>query len=190
MKCFLSFWVIGICLVLSAREIVVEPQGISPFLDTEVSTNFALNATRNDVRGFNVRIDLAGTVSNGVQIAFGRDTDADGDLALEETRLVLGWRCGRYFVEDVVGETRVFETSSETGRFLQMRVSTDQSYVPKTATFTNEVGVCFSDLAAACPPWLFCADWNLLKVTRRGIHSADEICRIDSIHRSFHIFVR
>ncbi len=108
MKCFLSFWVMGVGLILSAREIVVGPQGISPFLDTEVSTNIALNATRNDVREFNVCIDLAGTVSNGVQIAFGRDADEDGDLAPEETRLVLGWRRGRYFVEDVVGETRYF----------------------------------------------------------------------------------
>ncbi len=190
MKWFLALWVMGICLMLSAREIVVGPQGISPFLDTETSTNIALNVMRNDVREFNVRIDLAGTVSNGVQIAFGRDTDADGDLAPEETRLVLGWRCGRYFVEDVVGETRFFDASSETGRFLQMRVLTDQSYVPKTATFTNEVGACFADLAATCPPWLFCVGWNLLKVTRRGIHSADEICRIDSVYRSFRIFIR
>ncbi len=190
MKWFLSFWVMGVGLILSAREIVVGPQGISPFLDTEVSTNIAFNATRNDVREFNVRIDLAGTVSNGVQIAFGRDVDEDGDLAPEEMRLVLGWRCGRYFVEDVVGETRSFDASAETGRFLQMRVSTDQSYVPKTATFTNEVGACFADLTAACPPWLFCADWNLLKVTRRGTHSADEICRIDSVYRFFRFFIR
>ena len=40
------------------------------------------------------------TPSNNVQIAFGKDTDADGDLAPEETQVTLGFDCGEWFVRD------------------------------------------------------------------------------------------
>ena len=39
------------------------------------------NRRRNDVKAFGVSMELAGSVSNSVQIAFGRDADGDGNLA-------------------------------------------------------------------------------------------------------------
>ena len=93
------------------------------YADTEVVTNVAFNVWRSDTKTFEVRIEFSGTVSNNVQIAFGRDRDSDGDLAPEESDLVLGWRRGRYFVEDVAESRRVFAESAETadGRFLTTR---------------------------------------------------------------------
>lgn len=90
-----------ICSTLCAKEIVVGPQEVSPWPDTEVSTNVAFNARRNDVRTFDVCIKLEATASNCVQVAFGRDADDDGDLSPKEAGLILGWRAGRCFVEDV-----------------------------------------------------------------------------------------
>ena len=86
--------------------ITVGTQPASPFADTEVCTNIAFNATRSDMREFDVRMELSGSVSNCVQVAFGRDEDGDGDLAPEETGLMFGWRGGRYVIEDVCGEAR------------------------------------------------------------------------------------
>ena len=71
-------------------EVLTLPPSL--FADTEVSTNIVVNRRRNDVKAFGVSIELAGSGSNSVQIAFGRDTDGDGNLAPGETALVLGWR--------------------------------------------------------------------------------------------------
>ncbi|MGN0851970.1 MAG: hypothetical protein ACI4Q3_01180 [Kiritimatiellia bacterium] len=189
------FFALALCLcpVLSAKEIAVGPQGVSPFLDTEVSTNVSFNVSRNDEKAFDVRIELASSVSNCVQIAFGRDADGDGDLAPEETGLVLGWRAGRYFVEDVAGEARHFEpedVSDGGSRFLHLNVATDAAFVPKRASFGSGAGACFAEIAAASPPWLFSAEWNLLKVTRRGAAPAGELCRIRNDCRFFRVVFR
>ena len=184
---------LGLCSVLSAKEIAVGPQGASPYLDSEVSTNVSFNVHRSDVRTFDVRIEVASSVSNCVQVAFGRDADGDGDLSSEESGLVLGWRTGRYFVEDVAGEVRTFEpgaVADGSARFLHMNVATDAAFVPKRAIFANDAGACFADIAAACPSWLFSREWNLLKVTRRGPAASGELCRIRNDYRSFRISFR
>ena len=61
---------------------------------------------RDDVRGFVAAMDFAGTASNCVQMAFGRDAEGDGELELAETDLLVGWRAGRYFIEDSAAGTR------------------------------------------------------------------------------------
>ena len=60
-------------------EVLTLPPSL--FADTEVSTNVVVNRKRNDVKAFDVSMELAGSVSNSVQIAFGRDADGDGNLA-------------------------------------------------------------------------------------------------------------
>jgi len=79
---FLILFFIAVCLcpVLSAKEIAVGSQGVSPFLDTEISTNVFFNVSRNDVKVFDVRIELASSVSNCVQVAFGCDANGDGEV--------------------------------------------------------------------------------------------------------------
>ena len=120
-------FIIGVAAVGSslAKEVAIGTQDESLFLDTEVSTNVAFNVGRSDAKIFEVKMELSGSVSNCVQVAFGRDADEDGDLAPDEADFVLGWRGGRYFVEDVVGECRRFAEASELAgpaRFLHMAV--------------------------------------------------------------------
>ena len=180
-------------LAASAAERTVSDLPPSPYADTEVSSNVVFNATRGDAKFFDVRLELTGTVSNNVQIAFGRDADGDGNLALEETGLVLAWRGGRYCVENVPESERIVEASaSESGttRFLHMRVMTDRDLEPRTASFTNEAGPCFADLSDSAPNWLYRPDWNLLKVTRRGVDSASEWCRVECEYRKFVVRIK
>ena len=178
---------------LPAVDVTVGAQPASLFADTEVSTNIAFNATRSDMREFDVRMELSGSVSNCVQVAFGRDEDGDGDLAPEETGLMFGWRGGRYVIEDVCGEARYSEdgvSTDETGRFLHMRVKMDRNMVPKRAAFTNEVGACFAPLSSPVPDWLYREEWNMMKVTRRGVVAADEWVRFVGEYRRFVISIR
>ena len=164
----------------------------SLFADTEVSTNIVVNRRRNDVKAFGVSIELAGSGSNSVQIAFGRDTDGDGNLAPGETALVLGWRTNRWFVEDVGKGARHFGPASAAAaqRFLRMSVRTDEKFVPLRAAFTNETGECFAALSCPVPAFLFDREWNLAKVTRRGVAPPGEWCRVDSDYRKLAISLR
>ena len=184
---FVSFASIG----LFARALIVSPLPASVYLDTEVSTNVAFNVGRSDAKTFEVIIELSGSVSNCVQVAFGRDADEDGDLAPDEADFVLGWRGGRYFVEDVAGECRRFAEASELAehaRFLHMTVMNGKNLAPKTASFISESGVCFADIGAQS--YLFSTNWNLAKVTRRGAVPASEWCRMVNSYRSFVISFR
>ena len=108
MKIFLS---LCFCALLPVMAAPLPGLPKSEFADTEVSTNVAFNATRSDARNFGVSMAFMGTESNCVQIAFGRDADYDGDLSAEETRLLLGWRGGLYFIEDATGQNRLVESA-------------------------------------------------------------------------------
>lgn len=106
---------------------------------------------------------------------------------------MFGWRGGRYVIEDVCGEARYFEdgvSTDETGRFLHMRVKMDRNMVPKRAAFTNEVGACFAPLTSPVPAWLYREEWNLMKVTRRGVVAADEWVQFVGEYRRFVITIR
>ena len=71
MRAILLAWCVAFAAAASARTILVPTQPVSPFADTEVSTNIALHASRTDTREFGVRIQLAGTPTNNLEVAFG-----------------------------------------------------------------------------------------------------------------------
>ena len=179
-------------LAFADTSIVVPTLPGSPHADGEVSTNVVVNRMRSDVKVFDVALNLAGSVSNSVHVAFGRDADGDGDLAPGETALVVGWRTRRWFVEDASGKSRLFEPASDAPgpRFLRMSVCTDNGFVPRRAAFTNETGACFAALSRPAPAFLFDRSWNLAKVTRRGVAPHGEWCCIDNDYRKFYLILR
>jgi hypothetical protein len=175
----------------SARvEVSALPAG--EYADTEVSTNVAFRASRRGVKSLDVRIEYTGSESNCVEVAFGRDADGNGDLSAEEMRLLLGWRGGRRFVEDVASDDRVYEDAEPASgrRFLALSVTTDGDLVPRTAAFTCESGPCFTSLAADVPRFLCDSSWNLVKVVRRGTSAADEWCEVENSGPRFELRVR
>ena len=72
--------------------------------DTESSLNVPLPDWPALGRRITLSLTANFTPSNNVQIAFGQDTNSDGDLAPEETHLVLGVDCGVPFIRDEVEE--------------------------------------------------------------------------------------
>ena len=94
--------VAGIALSASADSALGIPIPEVPesrMVDTE-STVFV--AVTNGVPGqteFGFDLDFYGTSSNNVEVALGQDGDGDGELSFSETDLVVGWDCGRYFVD-------------------------------------------------------------------------------------------
>ena len=72
----------------------------SAYPDTESEADVAV--TNGPSLGRRVKLTLSAdfTPSNGVQVAFGQDENADGDLEPAETRVVFGVDCGVPFVRE------------------------------------------------------------------------------------------
>ena len=69
----------------------------SAYVDTESETNVAVTNWPSLGRRVKLTLSANFTPSNCVQVAFGQDTDSDGNLAPEETHLILGVDCGEPF---------------------------------------------------------------------------------------------
>ena len=185
-------WMAYFAAAFASARVEVPTLPLGEYADTEVSTNVAFRASRRGVKSLDVRIEYTGSESNCVEVAFGRDADGNGDLSAEEMRLLLGWRGGRRFVEDVASDDRVYEDAEPASgrRFLALSVTTDGDLVPRTAAFTCESGPCFTSLAADVPRFLCDSSWNLVKVVRRGTSAADEWCAVENSGPRFELRVR
>ena len=188
-----GLFLFAVCALAAQGRAAALPRLPEPVhADTEASTNIPFNAVRSDALEFGVSMEFSGTASNCVQIAFGRDADCDGDLAPEETALLLGWRAGAYFIEDVSSGERASEPAAAgvDARLLDFRVALDRSFRPRTAAATNETGACFVQTLAGPPEWLYGTGWNMMKVTRRGVDAVDETVQVECRYRFFYISIR
>ena len=177
----------------SARTILVPAQPVSPFADTEVSTNIVLHASRTDTREFGIHIQLAGTPTNNLEVAFGRDSNTNGVLDVGEIETVYGWRAGRYFVENVRAWERI-ETEAATNALcgvVDIQLRNDAQTVPRRFTATCGGVASFPELATTPPPaWLFREEWDMVRVTRRGVGVPSEWVRCDVKYASLAIKLR
>ena len=177
----------------SARTILVPAQPVSEFADTEVSTNIVLHASRTDTREFGIHIQLAGTPTNALEAAFGRDMNTNGVLDVQEIDTVYGWRGGRYFIENVRAWERI-ESDAATNALsgvVDIQLRNDAQTVPKRFTATCGGVAAFPELATMPPPaWLFREEWDMVRVTRRGAGVPSEWLRCDIEYASFAIRLR
>ena len=74
--------------------------GPSAYVDTESVANVAVTNWPGLGRRVKLTLSANFTPSNCVQIALGQDTNADGDLAPEETMLCIGVDCGEPFLRN------------------------------------------------------------------------------------------
>ena len=102
----------------------------SSYPDTESSANVAVTNWPGLGRRVKLTLSANFTPSNCVQVALGQDANADGDLAPEETHLILGVDCGEPFIREEVGQWRsgVLAASTE-------EPTLDSTPTPSTYTF-------------------------------------------------------
>ena len=188
--CFLA---VAMPFAALARTILVPTQPVSPYLDTEVSTNFALHAGRTDTWGFDLRIQIAGAPTNDLEVAFGVDANTNGVLEVEEIETVYGWRGGRYFVENVPAWEWI-EVEAITNVLCgvcDIHLENNASVVPKRFAATCGGVAAFGGLATTPPPaWLFKREWDMVRVVRRGAGIPSEWVRCDIEYQSFSIRLR
>lgn len=191
----LLFWALAILLpfVISAKTFSIPPLPVSPYADAEISTNIAFNASRIDAKRFELNFSFECGSSNSFQVAFGRDANQDGVLSFSETDTVFGWRNGKYVIEDAKHSRRYEEipTSPMQGTHnfgIKMRMTSD--YTPKEFSARAETVQLFANLENEVPAWLYRPEWNLMRVTRRGVNTPAEWldCRIE--YRYFYMTIR
>ena len=154
---------------------VAPPLPESEYADTEVSTNLVLNQVAR-VGGFSLRMEFCGTSSNTVEVVIGTDVDGDGELSFDEGGMRLGWDCGRYFIERVATGERFEETrigTDDLSRVLDWQCEIKRHRV-RTLAITNEAGAAFGIAVTNAPSWFYDRDWNLMRLTARGVDVPNE----------------
>ncbi len=139
--------------------------------DTEVVTNHSFTAIRSDSRVFSFMLELDAASSNNVEVAFGRDADGDGALSRFEATMRVGWDCGVWEIVDCATGDVFSEPGSPGPVSLSWMLIFSSAGVPKSLTTSVSGTGVFAALAEHPPQFLFSKDWNMVRVTCRGIES-------------------
>ena len=189
-----SLVLVVIPLAAFCSTFTVEPLPPQEFADTEVSACYPLNQSGEAVHRLDFCLNFNGTPSNNVEVAFGIDADGDRSLSLAETDVVIGWECGRYFIERYQTGDRIDEASVGTNgvaRFLDWHyIVKNGRRVVKRFAATNEAGAAFTGLPANAPDWIYSGDWNLMRLTARGVDVQDEQFEVSVRNVGFTINLR
>ena len=186
----LTLWASLLPFAALARTFNVSPLPVSPYADTEVTTNIAINTQRFDVKEFGLNISFEAASSNNIQVAFGRDEDENGILSFSETDAVYGYRNGKSVIEDVKNAVRYEEDLIDGRRNFNVRMRMRSDYTPKEFSASVGTSQIFTDFSSDVPSWLYRPDWNLMRVTRRGASANSEWLSCNIKYSHFHIIVR
>ena len=151
--------------------------------DTEVSTNVPFAFGKVNARHFLLSLELAGTPSNNVQVAFGRDINTNGVLDVGETGATLGWDCGRWRARVGIGDLEsgirdwtLAEATTNGLKALAVDVTVLRGEGRQVASTENGEPLVWTaepELAQA----LYDRSWDMLRLTVRGVDRADESLR-------------
>ena len=163
-----------VAAALDAVALVVRPETLppSPWADTEMSTNvvFATCPIGPALRDFHIDMSLLATPSNNVQVALGRDADEDGVLSLAETDFSLGWDCGSWwFNRTTRWEPATTNDVKDLSWTLRMR-----NGAPHALNVVENGTLISSVTNAAALADFYSPDWNLMRITVRGVDAAAE----------------
>ena len=150
--------------------IQVPSMPVSPYADTEVSTNIPVN--KADIGYSDLNFRLNGTPTNSLELAFGTDVNTNGVLEAEEVETRFGWRGGRYFVENArtweMFDGAALEQSQNFSVNLRLEVKHDTQQVRKVVVSGANASD-FGSLVSNVPPaWVWRREWDLMRATRRG----------------------
>ena len=151
-------------------------------LDTEMTEFRRIDLTGWNIVGMNLSFRLVNAVSNNVEIAIGRDDDEDGALSFFETDVVVGQDVGNYYIEYLPDGTRYedsFGSGAATEHWLDCQIRERRQLTCGLAV-TSECGSLFTELLATLPPWLYDTNWNLVRLTTRGV-VCDAVFKIEIV---------
>ena len=174
----------GASLLAGARPAV--PAALPPVVhaDTETVTNVPFLASLDAAGRFRLFLSCLATPSNNVEAAFGIDRNGDGMLALDETDCVVGWDCGAWFVRkgaDGARTEHVGTVPADGVSELSWSVQTSPGGAATRLEAAVDGASAFAELGAREPRrhelaagWLYRREWNLVKLTGRGLEGHGE----------------
>ena len=147
--------------------------------DTESTTNVPFAFGSFGVRDFRFELAFVATPSNNVQLAFGRDADGDGVLAIGEADMTFAWDCGEWRIVDGASRPCFVAPAATTNatKHLEWNLRMRRMRIRHLDVAENGVPV-FQERSDAPEPWFYSPDWNLLRLTVRGVDAADESARV------------
>ena len=146
-----------------ARGVTVEPLPQSAYADTEVSTNMPFVVSLDSMNRLEFTLSLDASSTNSVEASIGTDSDGDGNLSLDETDYTVGCRCGVWFQRDAIADKEVERVGGGGQRWEHHFVLKKRKLDP---------------------------DWNLVKVTRRGVAEIGEVVLVEGRRSGFAVEVR
>ena len=176
-------------LTASAAMVALPPPPPCDYADTEASTNLAFSLRTEGREFFEVAISLAANASNNLEVAFGRDTDSDGSLSIEEQSLTIGWDSGCWFLRDETTGERISAPRENGLRRLDCRIMLDRTLRP-CGLLGFDSGVVFSCGRGSTPASLFDTEWNLVRVTARGVRDFGEQLSVGFVPAGFCVRLR
>ena len=149
------------------------------YADTEATTNVPFAFHGKGVKAFRFELDFAGTPSNNVQLAFGRDIDSDGVLSADESDMTFAWDCGEWRIENGTNLACFAAAAATTNsaKRLEWDLRMKRMRMRHLDVLENGVAV-FQELADSPEPWFYSPDWNLLRMTVRGVDAAEGSARV------------
>lgn len=151
----------------TASAITAEPLPIPSYADTEVSTNISYSVMLTNITRMAFVVALDATSTNNVEVAIGTDADGDGNLSVEEATYVFGYDCGRWFMRDASRDSEIVENVAGS-QVVGGRI--EKTFVLKKRKLN--------------------AEWNLVKVTRRGFGSVGELVTVEGRCPGFKLEIR
>ena len=177
---------------LAAVEFTIGQMPVSPFADTEVSTNMAIN--KADISYVDLKFAFEGTPTNDLEMAFGTDANANGVLDAEEVETRFGWRMGRYFIENARTCERFDSAATDGAQDLSVELHLDvrtASQQVRRASVSGANASAFGELVSGRPPsWLWRREWDLMRVTRRGTEPPSDWLSYKAANIGFFIRLR
>ena len=153
------------------------------FADTEVSTNVPFAFPQANVKHFFLSMELAGTPSNNVQVAFGRDANTNGVLEVEESGFAIGWDCGRWRVREGIGDSGLgsgewtaAEVTTNRVKVLDVDLRVANARGRRIVSTENGVALDWGE-DRKLPRAMYDNSWDTLRLTVRGVDQTDESLR-------------
>ena len=178
---------------LSARVASAEPLHLSrsAFADTEATTNCPLAFDVRGIREFAFDMTFAGTQSNSVQLAFGRDADSDRVLSAEETDMTFAWDCGEWVLRGPSGDVARVSAPVTTNTVKDLRWNLlARRRIPRHLSVSENGEPLFAEISECPESWYFDARWNLFRLTVRGVDAPEESVDVRLNVSGYYINVR
>ena len=163
----------------------------SPFADTEVTTNCPFSFASPFVADFRLTVEFDSTPSNNVQVAFGRDSDADGVLSADETDMAFAWDCGEWLLIGTNALPFAVSPAVSTNAHKVLRWDLHlRRKSPERLVLTENGQSLVPDPVSAPEPWFYGRDWNMFRLTARGIDDPAESFTVDLNEKGALILLR